>query len=192
MFAVPDVTPPFHPLSWVGLHRAALQAPAPGTGASRQSGPDDPSSATCCPGLFTDGDAMGVSSRWTIPAGARGSHRTPFRLFSGRGLPGDGRTCFPPSGAQELGSPTSLRLRRQTSCIMTVFTNRHGNNAPTLCKNRAEKSALILDSATRNFLDFVRNYHFPWNHVWTSQCYADQSLDRRYRTSRLAASRRAE
>jgi CBS domain containing-hemolysin-like protein len=30
----------------------------------------------------------------------------------------------------------------------------------TLCKNRAEKSALILHPATRNFLDFIRNYHF--------------------------------
>ena len=62
----------------------------------------------------------------------------------------------------------------------------------TLCENRAEKSAPVLLPATRNILDFVRHCRFSWNHVWTSQRYADQSLDRRDRTSRLAASRRAK
>lgn len=62
----------------------------------------------------------------------------------------------------------------------------------TLCKNHAEKSAPVLHPATRNILDFVRHCRFAWSHVWASQCHADQSLDRRYRTSRLAASRRAE
>ncbi|GCE91392.1 hypothetical protein MSKU15_2993 [Komagataeibacter diospyri] len=48
--------------SWAGLRRAVRQAPAPGTGASRQSGPDDPSLAACRAGPFTDGVGAGVSS----------------------------------------------------------------------------------------------------------------------------------
>ncbi len=122
VFAVPDVTPPFHPLMG-RVARAVRQAPAPGTGASFQSGPDDPSFAACRPGPFTDGVGAGFSSPWTVPADARGCHRTPSRRFSRRGLPGDGRTCFPPSCAQELGNPTSLRLRRPAAIV------RHGNGA---------------------------------------------------------------
>jgi len=112
---------PLFTRSWVGLRRAVRQTSIPGTGASRQSGPNDLSFATCRPGPFTDEDGLWAFHPWTVLADARGYHRNPSRRFSGRGLPGDGRTCFPPSGAQELGSPTSLRLRRQTSCIMTVL-----------------------------------------------------------------------